>query len=105
MNIHAAPAANRNGARKAQPDRSPAPADEIKYRQDAAGYVAAMLAELRQIAGKAGFDRLVKSLDAAYYDAYGALDAKARDAAPAPANGMPDPGQENTSQPMEPNGA
>ena len=25
-----------------------------------------MLAELRQIAGKAGFDKLVKSLDAAY---------------------------------------
>lgn len=62
---------------------------EIKYREDAAGYVAAMLAELRQIAGKAGFDRLVKSLDAAYYEAYGALDAKGRAAAPTPKDAMP----------------
>jgi len=61
-----------------------AASQEIKYREDAAAYVAAMLAELRQIAGKAGFDKLVRSLDTAYYDAYGALDAKGREAAPAP---------------------
>lgn len=59
-------------------------ANEFKFRQDVASYVVAMLAELRQIAGKAGFDKLVKSLDTAYYDAYGALDAKACEAAAAP---------------------
>lgn len=63
---------------------------EIKYREDAATYVAAMLAELRQIAGKAGFDKLVRSLDTAYYDAYGALDAKGREAAPAPRAAAPE---------------
>ena len=57
-------------------------AHEVKYREDIAGYVAAMLAELRQMAGKAGLDRLVATLDAAYYDAYAALDGKGRDAAP-----------------------
>lgn len=76
-----------------------APPHEMKYREDAAGYVAAMLAELRQIAGKAGFDRLVKSLDAAYYEAYGALDARARDRVPPPRNDRP----EKTSVSMEPN--
>jgi len=45
---------------------------EDKYREDAAGYVAAMLTELRQIAGKAGFDKLVAAVDAAYYEAYAA---------------------------------
>ena len=81
MNIYTSPSAARaNGREEAAPV-----AHEIKFRQDAASYVAAMLAELRQIAGKAGFDKLVKSLDTAYYDAYGALDAKAREAAPAPA--------------------
>lgn len=107
MNIYASPAVQRNGARQADENgASPAAAHEIKYRQDAAGYVAAMLAELRQIAGKAGFDKLVKSLDAAYYDAYGALDAKAREAAPAPqngANGAQNTPPEKTLNPMEPN--
>lgn len=56
-----------------QPEPEPAPsAREIKYRHDAANYIAAMLAELRQIAGKANFEKLVTSLDAAYYDAYSA---------------------------------
>ena len=36
-------------------------------------YVADMLTELRQIAAKAGFDKLVTSIDAAYYEAYAAL--------------------------------
>ena len=31
------------------------------------------------IAGKAGFDKLVTSIDAAYYDAYGALDGRGRE--------------------------
>jgi len=52
------------------------PEREIKYRQDAANYVAAMLAELRNIAGKAGFDQLVSAIDTAYYEAYGALDSR-----------------------------
>jgi len=77
---------------------------EIKYREDAAAYVAAMLAELRQIAGKAGFDRLVKSLDAAYYEAYGALDAKGREQAPAPA-APPEKNLQKTAGTVEPNGA
>ncbi|MFN4142542.1 hypothetical protein [Aestuariivirga sp.] len=50
---------------------SAAPAHETKYQQDMANYIAAMLAELRQMAGKAGFDRLVGTIDAAYYEAYG----------------------------------
>ena len=54
------------------------------------------LRELRQIAGKAGFDKLVKSLDAAYYEAYGLL---------AERNGKAQAGgEEKTSIPMEPNG-
>lgn len=57
---------------------------EIKYRQDAANYVAAMLAELRQIAGKAGFEKLVGALDTAYYEAYGVMDARAKPAPAAP---------------------
>lgn len=82
MNIYSSPPAARgNGRQEAAP--AGAPPHEIKYRQDAASYVAAMLAELRQIAGKAGFDKLVTSLDTAYYEAYGALDAKAREAVPA----------------------
>lgn len=93
MNIHAA-------APRPEPTNDNAePAREMKYLEDAASYVAAMLAELRQIAGKAGFDKLVKSLDAAYYDAYGALDARARETAPPP-RAMDG---EKTSNSMEPN--
>jgi hypothetical protein len=54
---------------------------EIKYRHDTSHYVAAMLTELRQIAGKAGFERLVTALDAAYYEAYAAMDNHSRQAA------------------------
>ncbi len=96
MNVYASVASQRNSARRAD-GAVTAPAHEIKYRQDAASYVAAMLAELRQIAGKAGFERVVKSLDAAYYEAYSALDPKA---VPAPAAAS-----EKTSEPMEPKGA
>lgn len=77
---------------------------EIKYREDAAAYVAAMLAELRQIAGKAGFDKLVRSLDTAYYDTYGALDAKGREAAPAPRATAPGKKLKKTAAAMEPAG-
>lgn len=67
-----------------QPDGEAAPsARDLKYRHDAAHYVADMLTELRQIAEKAGFDKLVTSIDAAYYDAYGVLRSNAR---PAPAD-------------------
>jgi len=98
MNIHPALGHEARGSR--DPAEGP-PAHELKYLEDAAGYVAAMIAELRQIAGKAGFDKLVKSLDAAYYDAYGALDAKAREAAPPPRDGAP----QKTSESMEPKGS
>ena len=75
-------------------ERQEAPAPhEIKYRQDAARYVAAMLTELRQIADKAGFDKLVAAVDAAYYEAYAAQDAQAK-----PAAGEP---SEKFSQTME----
>ena len=80
----------------ASPDRGTAPAgsdengvahpapNEIKYSEDAANYVSAMVAELRQIAAKAGFEKLVTALDNAYYEAYGAMDTKSRAVAPAP---------------------
>ena len=77
---------------------------EIRYRHDAVTYVAAMLAELRQIAEKAGLDRLVKSIEAAYYEAHAARDAKAPEAAPAPRATLQRGAQEKTSNPMEPNG-
>jgi len=60
---------------EADSEDAPSPRD-IKYRQDAANYISAMLAELRQIAGKAGFEKLVASLDTAYYDAYAVNDAR-----------------------------
>jgi hypothetical protein len=66
-----------------EPDAAASP-QEIKYRHDAASYVAAMLTELRQIAGKAGFDKLVSALDSAYYEAYGAMDSQGRNTAPPP---------------------
>lgn len=100
MTMIAASPREHRPARATPADAAAAPAGEIKYRQDAANYVAAMLAELRQIAGKAGFDKLVKSIDAAYYDAYGALDGKVQEAAPAPA----ETAGEKTSNLMEPNG-
>ena len=97
MNIYASAASQRNGALQAGAG-SAGPSQDIKYRQDAVSYVAAMLAELRQIAGKAGFDKVVKSLDAAYYEAYAALDPKG---APAPARST----DEKISKHVEPNGA
>lgn len=105
MNIYASPASQRNGARHAGNGSSTPVPHEIKYRQDAANYVAAMLAELRQIAGKAGFDKLVKSLDTAYYEAYGVLDAPAKETAPAPRTDVQPGAEEKTSNTMEPNGS
>lgn len=102
MNYHAAPAPQRNAPSNAPEGQGARPSQEIKNRQDAAGYIAAMIAELRQIAGKAGFDRLVKSLDGAYYEAYGALDARAREAAPPPREPGAAAGPEKTLQSMEP---
>jgi hypothetical protein len=73
----------RPAAHRPQPEGESAPsARDLKYRHDAAHYVADMLTELRQIAEKAGFDKLMTSIDAAYYDAYAALGANPR---PAPA--------------------
>lgn len=101
MTMIAAAPQERRASRNGSPENGATrdAAHEIKYRQDAANYVAAMVAELRQIAGKAGFEKLVKSLDAAYYEAYGMLDGKARDAAPAPQNGA----AEKISESVEPN--
>lgn len=65
-----------------------------RYRNDAASYVAAMIAELRLISGKAGFEKLVSALDAAYYEAYHLTDAKAK---PAPGEGG-----EKSEGPLEP---
>lgn len=94
MNSHSA--ASRQDVQAASADG--APPHDIKYRADAASYAAAMLAELRQIAGKAGLDRLVSALDAAYYEAYGALDSHARDRVPS----ARDARDEKTSGSMEP---
>jgi hypothetical protein len=44
------------------------------YRSDALRYVAAMLIELRQIAGMAGCNKVVAALDAVYYEAHIELD-------------------------------
>lgn len=105
MNIHTAPPSQRNGARQADPlkggGQTAAP-HEMKFREDAAGYVAAMLAELRQISAKAGFDKLVSSLDAAYYVAYGALDDKARETAAEPVGTGRKPSEEKNLNTPEP---
>lgn len=77
------------------------PPPEIEYREDAANYITAMLAELRQIAGKAGFDKLVRALDAAYYEACAAVAADVRDGASQPRN---EPA-EKTLKSMEPDGS
>ena len=106
MNIHAAPAQAAAARRsEAENGSGPAASQEIKYREDAAGYVAAMLAELRQIAGKAGFDKLVKSIDTAYYDAYAALDPRGREGATAPQDLPLKQPLQKTANSMEPNGA
>ncbi len=86
------PAANGHAAAA-----EPASAHEIKYRQDAANYVAAMVAELRQLSGKAGFEKLVAALDAAYYEAYSLMGARPA----APSADQP----EKISDRMEPNGS
>jgi hypothetical protein len=68
----------------------------MKYRHDAAHYVADMLTELRQIAEKAGFEKLVTAIDTAYYDAYAALGTNPRPA-PAEANEKIANGAEQTT--------
>ena len=102
MTMLASPASDRAMARQATENgKPPAGTQEIKYRQDAANYVAAMVAELRQIAGKAGFDKLVRALDSAYYEAYGALDGRLPESPPADETER----REKISNSMEPNGA
>ena len=97
MNIHASPAPQRDApGHGGAAANAPLP-HEIQYRQDAASYVAVMLAELRQIAGKAGFDKLVSALDAAYYEAYSLMGQRAA----APAAEQP----EKISDRVEPNGS
>jgi len=41
----------------------------LVYRQDVLDYIAGMLSSLRELSLKAGQDSLVKSLEAAYYQA------------------------------------
>lgn len=59
-----------------KPARRRAASLGVGYQKDAAHYVAAMIAELRQISGQAGFDKLVAQLDAAYYEAYALVEPK-----------------------------
>lgn len=73
--------------------QKPAADLEIKYRSEAANYVAAMIAELRQISGKAGFEKLVGVLETAYYEAYSLMDGKAPPSATS---------EENLQKPLEP---
>lgn len=82
-----------NNQASAQPKARPAASLEIKYRAEAASYVAAMIAELRQISGKAGFDKLVGVLDTAYYEAYTLMDPKVK---------APEREDEKSSPPLEP---
>ena len=82
-------------AHRPQPEGEAPFPREMKYRHDEVHYVADMLTELRQIAGKAGFEKLVASIDAAYYDAYAALDSNAQ---PAPGKA-----REKISSGAEPN--
>lgn len=81
--------------RSAQPRPKPVAHQEIKYQSEAANYIAAMIAELRQISGKAGFDKLVGVLDAAYYEAYSLMDSRTKPNTPGNA-------EEKTSPPLEP---
>jgi hypothetical protein len=90
------PQENRTAAPPAG-ENAPAPsAHEIKYQHDAANYVAAMVAELRQISGKAGFEKLVAALDSAYYEAYSLMGQR-------PKLGTGEAGEKNP-QPVEPQG-
>lgn len=59
--------------------------------------MAAMVAELRQLSGKAGFEKLLAALDAAYYEAYSLIDARPA----APSAGQP----EKISGRVEPKGS
>lgn len=67
-------------------DAEAAPDRQVKYRSDAAHYVAAMLINLRGIAEKAELNQLVTALEAAYYEASIAADTneKPSDKARAP---------------------
>jgi proline dehydrogenase len=59
-----------------KPTRRASACPDIAYQSDAAHYIAAMITGLRQISGKAGFDKLVAALDAAYYEAYALVEPK-----------------------------
>lgn len=52
------------------PHGRPTPSGKaLVYRQDVLDYIAGMLSSLRELSLKAGQDQLVKSLEAAYYQA------------------------------------
>ncbi len=67
MNIHLTDQGI-NGLKAAGQETS----DESKlhYQQDAASYIAALLAELRNLSGMAELGKLTHALDTAYYEAY-----------------------------------
>jgi hypothetical protein len=67
---------------------------KLVYVHDAAHYAASLIAELRQIAGNAGLDKLVRALDSAYYEAYAVME---------PPNGAPQRNGESGSR-MNANG-
>jgi hypothetical protein len=56
------------------PQQPEASKRKLAYMHDAAHYSASLIAELRLIAGNAGLDKLVKALDAAYYEAYAVME-------------------------------
>ena len=85
-------------ATQPDPDEEAGPSEhELKYRHDTANYISAMLTELRQIADKAGFEKLVGALDAAYYEAYSVTGTRSK----APNATLPG----KTSQRTEPDSA
>ena len=60
------------------PSQNPSGSSKIDYQQDAAGYIAALIAELRNLSGMAELDKLTRALDAAYYEAYAVTEQKRR---------------------------
>jgi hypothetical protein len=73
---HTQEARRQNGSTP-PPGTSSAASADVSYQTDAANYIAAMIAELRQISDKAGFEKLIGALDAAYYEAYALQEPKA----------------------------
>lgn len=65
---------DRNFRPQAMPPHTDQDRRKLAYTHDAAHYAASLIAELRQIAGNAGMEKLVRALDAAYYEAYAIME-------------------------------